>query len=369
MDGFEFKITKTYGRARLGVIRTPHGSFETPVFMPVGTNANVKLLTPRDLKEAGARIILANAFHLYLKPGLEVIRFHEGLHNFMAWDGAILTDSGGFQVFSLNVKKIDDNGVLVKSPTDGSDVFINPEVSMEIQRVLGSDIVMAFDQCIGPNASYEEARDAAERTFKWAKRSRELIKPPQALFGIVQGGIYEDLRKRSAQQITSMGFEGYAIGGLSVGEPQDITISMTEAVVKTLPEDKPRYFMGAGSPDLILKLVSLGVDMFDSVFPTRVARHGVALTWNGRLNLRAAKYRCDTRSLDEKCSCYTCRTFSRSYIHHLLSKKEVLGQILLTIHNINFMIEFMKKLRSSTMEGKFEKFKKDFLKLYRGKGD
>ncbi len=366
MAGFDFKVLKTLGRVRLGVLETPHGGFETPIFMPVGTNANVKLMTPRDLEEAGARIILSNAFHLYLKPGLDVIKKHGGLHNFMAWNRSILTDSGGFQVFSLKIKKIDENGVVVKSPIDGSDVFINPEVSMEIQKTLGSDIVMAFDQCSDPSATYEETKEAMERTFKWAKKSRELISKPQALFGIVQGGIFEDLRRKSTEQITSIDFEGYAIGGLSVGEPRDITLKMTDVVTRLLPEEKPRYFMGAGSPELILELVSLGVDMFDSVFPTRVARHGVALTYNGKLNLRAAKYRYDTRPIDESCKCYTCKTFTRSYIHHLLSKKEVLGQILLTIHNINFMIDFMKKLRRSIMEEKFEKFKESFLKSYGG---
>ncbi len=369
MDGFEFKILKSAGRARFGILKTPHGSFETPVFMPVGTNANVKLMAPRDLEDAGAKIILSNAFHLYLKPGLDVIKEHGGLHEFMAWKGSILTDSGGFQVFSLKIKKIDESGVIVKSPIDGSNVFMSPEVSMEVQKVLGSDIVMAFDQCTDPNASYEETKEAMERTFKWAKKSRELISKPQALFGIVQGGIFEDLRKRSTEQITSVDFEGYAIGGLSVGEPREITLKMTDVVTKLLPEERPRYFMGAGSPELIIELVSLGVDMFDSVFPTRVARHGVALTYDGKLNLRAAKYRHDLRPIDESCSCYTCRTFTRSYIHHLLSKKEVLGQILLTIHNINFMIDFMEKLRRNIMEGKFEKFKEDFLNRYGGRTD
>lgn len=369
MDGFEFKILKTSGRTRLGILKTPHGSFETPVFMPVGTNANVKLMTPRDLKEARAKIILSNAFHLYLKPGLDVIREHGGLHEFMAWDGSILTDSGGFQVFSLKIKKIDENGVVVKSPIDGSDVFMSPEVSMEIQKTLGSDIVMSFDQCIDPSASYEETREAMERTFKWAKRSRMLISKPQALFGIVQGGVFEDLRVRSTKQITSIDFEGYAIGGLSVGEPRETTLRMTDVVTRLLPEEKPRYFMGAGSPELIIELVSLGVDMFDSVFPTRVARHGVALTHSGKLNLRAARYRHDMKPIDESCSCYTCRTFTRSYIHHLLSKKEVLGQILLTIHNINFMIGFMEKLRRSIMEDEFEKFKEDFLKRFGGRAN
>jgi queuine tRNA-ribosyltransferase len=366
MDGFDFKVLKYNGRARIGRIQTPHGGFETPVFMPVGTNANVKLMTPRNLEESGAKIILSNAFHLYLKPGLEVIKIHNGLHDFMAWNRSILTDSGGFQVFSLKIEKISDEGVWVRSPIDGSVIFINPDISMEIQKTLGSDIVMSFDQCTDPDASYEEAKSAMERTFKWAKIGRDLIKPPQALFGIVQGGVYEDLRKRSTEQIISIDFEGFAIGGLSVGEPREVTLKMSEIVVNGLPEDKPRYFMGAGSPELILELVSLGVDMFDSVFPTRIARHGVALTRKGKINLRAAKYRYDTTPIDEECSCYTCTTFTKSYIHHLLSKKEVLGQILLTIHNIHFMVDFMKRVRESIENGEFEKFKREFLESYGG---
>ena len=366
MDGFDFRVLKTSGRARLGRIETKHGGFDTPVFMPVGTNANVKLMKPKDLEEARVEIILSNTFHLYLKPGIEVIKLHGGLHDFMKWKKSILTDSGGFQVFSLKIEKIDDAGVWIRSPIDGSKIFMSPEVSMEVQKVLGSDIAMAFDQCTDPDVSYEEAKEAVRRTFKWAKKSRDIIKPPQALFGIVQGAVYEDLRKLSAEQITSVDFEGYAIGGLSVGEPRDVTLRMSELTVNLLPEDKPRYFMGAGSPELILELVSMGVDMFDSVFPTRLARHGVALTWNGKINLRAAKYRKDMRPVDENCSCYTCETFTRSYVHHLFSRKETLGQILLTIHNINFMVDFMRKIRDSIKEGKFEKFKRDFLKRYGG---
>ncbi len=368
MAGFDFRVLKRDGRARLGRIETAHGGFETPVFMPVGTNANVKLMRPSDLEEAGARIILSNAFHLYLKPGLEVIKLHGGLHNFMGWKGSILTDSGGFQVFSLKILELDDTGVTIKSPIDGGPVRITPEISMEIQRVLGSDIVMAFDQCTHPDASKEEVERAIERTFKWAKISRSLISPPQAIFGIIQGGVYEDLRKESARQITSLDFDGYAIGGLSVGEPKELTLKMSRVTVEEMPEDKPRYFMGAGSPDLILELVGLGVDMFDSVFPTRIARHGAALTWKGRINIRSAKYRMDKTPLDPECSCYTCRNFTRSYINHLFSRGEVLGQILLTIHNVSFMIDFMDKVRKSISEGRFEEFKERFLREYSNGG-
>jgi len=368
MDGFNFEVISEDGKARFGKIQTSHGGFETPVFMPVGTNANVKLLKPSDLEEAGAKIILSNAFHLYLKPGLEVIELHGGLHNFMNWKKSILTDSGGFQVFSLKIDRLDEKGVVIRSPIDGSKILMTPDISMEIQRVLGSDIVMAFDQCMHPNAGYAETDQATERTFKWAKRSRQLINPPQALFGIVQGGVYEDLRRKGAKQIPSIDFEGYAIGGLSVGEPFQVTLAMTEVVLGYLPSDKPRYFMGAGSPDLILELIERGVDMFDSVFPTRLARHGTALTWNGRINVRAARYKLDTSPLDPECSCYTCTNFTRSYIYHLLSRGEVLGQILLTIHNVSFMISFMERVRKSIKRGEFKKFKEEFLRRYRGGG-
>ena len=364
MHGFKFKICKQCGKARLGKIRTLHGEFETPVFMPVGTNANVKMMKPRDLEEAGVRIVLSNTFHLYLKPGIEVISLHKGLHNFMKWSHSILTDSGGFQIFSLKLFKVDDEGVVFKSPLDGSNIFMSPKISMEVQKVLGSDIVMAFDQCVHPNASYIETEEATQRTFKWAKLSRKNINPPQALFGIVQGGVFEDLRKKSTRQITSIDFEGFAIGGLSVGEPRDITLAMTKAVVDGLPEDKPRYFMGAGSPELILELVEMGIDMFDSVFPTRLARHGAALTWQGRINIRSARYRKDLSPLDENCTCYTCRTFTKSYLHHLFSRKETLGQILLTIHNITFMIEFMKKVREAIKMESFKEFKERYMKVF-----
>ncbi len=367
MAGFDFSVLKESEGARLGYIKTLHGGFETPVFMPVGTNAGVRLVRPSDLEKIGVDIILSNAFHLYLKPGLEVIELHNGLHNFMSWKKSILTDSGGFQVFSLKVIGISDSGVYVRSPIDGSGVFISPEISMEVQKVLGSDIAMAFDQCVHPDASYEEAKEALRRTSLWAERSKKAMKgSDQAVFGIVQGGVYEDLRRISAEEIVSIGFDGYAIGGLSVGEPRDVTLKMTRVVVDMLPSDKPRYFMGAGSPELIIELVSMGVDMFDSVFPTRLARHGTALTWNGRMNLRSARYRYDTRPIDENCSCETCTSFTRSYVHHLLSRKEILGQILLTIHNLSFMKSFIDEVKSSIKEGRFESFKEEFLSRYRG---
>ncbi len=366
MDGFEFEILKREGASRLGRLKTPHGGFETPVFMPVGTNANVRLMKPSDLSDVGAEIILSNAFHLYLKPGLEVISRHGGLHEFMAWRKSILTDSGGFQVFSLNVLGISDGGVLVRSPVDGSPVYISPEISMEIQRTLRSDIAMAFDQCTSPDESREEVAEAVRRTSIWAERSLRSMEGAknQAVFGIVQGGVFPDLRRISAKDVVSLDFDGYAIGGLSVGEPREITLDISKVVLEYLPEEKPRYFMGAGSPELILELVEMGVDMFDSVFPTRLARHGTALTRFGRLNLRSAVYRNDLSPIDETCDCYTCRTFTRSYVNHLFSKKETLGQILLTIHNIRFMTRFMKKIRENLKEGTFKQFKDEFLISY-----
>jgi queuine tRNA-ribosyltransferase len=365
----EFEVKKTSGKARVGVLKLPHGVVRTPVFMPVGTNANVKLLTPRDLEEAGAEIVLSNTFHLMLKPGVEIIRLHGGLHKFMGWKKPILTDSGGFQVFSLPKLKIDDEGVTFKSPIDGSKVFLSPEISMEVQIALGSDICMAFDHCPPPDADYEVVKEATERTYRWALRSKEAFKTEnQVLFGIVQGGVYPDLRKKSALQITSIGFDGYAIGGLSIGEERSLTLEMTEITVEYLPEDRPRYFMGGGSPELILELVDRGVDMFDSVFPTRIARHGTALTWKGRLNLKASYNKRSLDPVDEQCGCYTCKNFTRSYIHHLIDRGEVLGQILLSLHNVSFMISFMDEVRRSIEEGTFREFKGKMIDVYSSGG-
>ncbi|MBO8161594.1 MAG: tRNA guanosine(34) transglycosylase Tgt [Thermosipho sp. (in: Bacteria)] len=363
----KFELLKTSGKARRGRIHLPHGVVETPTFMPVGTNANVKLMMPRDLEEIGAQIILSNAFHLYLKPGMEIMKIHGGIHNFINWNKPVLTDSGGFQVFSLRKgRKINEDGVWIKSPLDGSKHFITPELSMEIQNTIGSDIVMAFDYCAEPEISYDEAVYALELTTKWAERSliriRELS--DQAIFGIVQGAFYYDLRERSAKEITSLDFDGFAIGGLSVGEEYDITLKMTEFTAPLLPENKPRYFMGAGSPKLIVDLVYNGVDIFDSVLPTRVARHGQALTWKGKKNIRAAKFKFDKAPIDENCTCYTCRNFSRSYIRHLFDRGEVLGQMLLTIHNLHFMMDLSKKIRESIENDTFENLRGEVLKYY-----
>ncbi|WP_126992429.1 tRNA guanosine(34) transglycosylase Tgt [Thermosipho globiformans] len=363
----KFELLKISGNARRGRIHLPHGVVETPTFMPVGTNANVKLMTPRLLDEVGAQIILGNAFHLYLKPGLDVFRFHGGIHNFMNWHKPVLTDSGGFQVFSLREgRKITEDGVLIRSPLDGSKHMITPELSMEIQHAIGSDIVMAFDYCAEPGISHQDAVVALELTSLWAERSLKKLRSlsDQAIFGIVQGAFFKDLRLRSAKEITSMNFDGFAIGGLSVGEEYDITLDMTKFTAPLLPENKPRYFMGAGSPKLIVDLVDSGVDMFDSVLPTRVARHGQALTWKGKLNIRSAKYKFSKEPIDESCGCYTCRNFSRSYIRHLFDRGEVLGQILLTIHNLHFMMDLSKKIRESIENDTFQELRGEVLKYY-----
>ncbi|MGB9795444.1 tRNA guanosine(34) transglycosylase Tgt [Fervidobacterium riparium] len=370
MGLLKFELLKTVGQARRGRMHLPHGVVETPTFMPVGTNANVKLVTPHILKENDVQIILSNAFHLYLKPGLDVIRDFGGLHNFMNWDRPILTDSGGFQVFSLKKgQKITDDGVWIMSPLDGSKHFITPELSMEIQATLGSDIVMAFDYCADPKDGYEESKKSVKLTTKWAKRSLEHLRriSHQALFGIIQGAIYEDLREQSLSDITQYDFDGFAIGGLSVGEPREVTMKIVEFTAPKMPYDKPRYFMGGGSPDLLVDLVANGVDIFDSVFPTRVARHGLAVTWNGKFNIRSARYKYDKTPIDENCTCYTCRNFSKGYLRHLFDREEVLGQILLTIHDVHFMMEFGKKMRESIENGTFEVFRERVKKAYEKK--
>ncbi len=366
MESSTFEIISEFGSARVGRLKTAHGVHETPIFMPVGTNANVKLMRSEDLKEIGVGILLGNSYHLAVRPGLEVIGLHGGLHQFMGWDSSILTDSGGFQVFSLRkLIKITEEGVLITSPLDGSKVFLTPEYSMHIQRVLNSDIVMVLDHCASPFSSYEETREATKRTHRWAlKCLEEGVNKHQLLFAIVQGGMYEDLRLESAKNLSEYPFDGFAIGGLSLGEEYEKTLYMSEISASNLPRFKPRYFMGGGSPALIIRLVEFGIDMFDSVFPTRLARHGTALTWNGRLNVKAGRYKTDKNPLDEKCLCKVCRTFSRSYIHHLIDRGETLGGILLTYHNLYFMMRFMEKVREAIAERTFKSFKEEVLKAY-----
>lgn len=353
-------------KARLGRVHTPHGTIETPVFMPVGTQATVKSMTPEELKELGAEIILSNTYHLYLRPGADLIREAGGLHSFMNWDRPILTDSGGFQVFSLGpLRKITEDGVTFKSHIDGSTHFLNPERATEVQMALGSDIIMAFDECAPYPSTWEYTKAALERTTRWAARCKEFHnRDDQALFGIVQGGMYKDLRERSAKELVEIGFPGYAIGGLSVGEPKDIMYEMLDYTVPFLPDDKPRYLMGVGSPDCLIEGVMRGVDMFDCVLPTRIARNGTAMTSSGKVVIKNADNTRDFRPLDEECSCYTCRNYSRAYIRHLFKAEEILGLRLMTIHNLHFLITLMHKVRQAILEDSLPEFRNQFFIKY-----
>ncbi|UOF92733.1 tRNA guanosine(34) transglycosylase Tgt [Fodinisporobacter ferrooxydans] len=364
---YELLNTCSYSRARRGRLHTPHGVIETPVFMPVGTQATVKTMSPEELKEIGAQIILSNTYHLFLRPGHELIREAGGLHGFMNWDRAILTDSGGFQVFSLSsLRKISEEGVEFRSHLSGEKLFLSPEKAIEIENALGADIIMAFDECPPFPAAREYLKDSAERTFRWLKRCKEAHRRPydQALFGIVQGGMERDLRRESAEQITSIDLPGYAIGGLSVGEPKPIMYEVLEYTTPLLPKDKPRYLMGVGSPDDLFEGVERGIDMFDCVLPTRIARNGTCMTSIGKLVIRNAQYAKDFSKLDPNCSCYTCSNYSRAYIRHLLKADEIFGLRLTTIHNLYFLIELMKKIRQAIEEDRFLQFKKDFYTSY-----
>ena len=372
-DAVNFKLIKKDDktRARRGRLTTPHGVIETPVFMPVGTAATVKAVKPDDVKEAGAQIILANTYHLYLRPGHEVIKRAGGLHSYMGWEGPILTDSGGFQVFSLaSLGKISDEGVEFSSHIDGSKHMLTPEKSIEIQRALGSDIMMAFDECVPYPAERAYVEQSVLRTTGWLKRCKDAHKDAgrQALFGIMQGGLYADLRRRSAEQITELDLPGYAIGGLSVGEPKEIMYETLDGCAELLPEDKPRYLMGVGSPDALLEGTALGVDMFDCVLPTREARHGRAMTRDGSVNLRNAAYAEDFSPLDPECGCYCCRTFTRSYLRHLVMAKEMLAATLISIHNLTFLTDLMAGARAAIErgDGGFADYKKETLGRYYG---
>jgi len=352
--------------ARAGIIHTPHGSFPTPIFMPVGTQASVKGVSPEELKELGAGIILSNTYHLFLRPGMELVREAGGLHKFMNWDRAILTDSGGFQVFSLgDLRKITEEGVTFRSHIDGSRKFLSPEVSMQVQMALGSDIVMAFDECVPYPADYDYAKQSTERTTRWAQRCKDtMTSEQQGLFGIVQGGMYKDLRTRSVQELVAMDFPGYAVGGLSVGEPKALMYEMLEHTVSRLPQTKPRYLMGVGTPDCLVEGVLHGIDMFDCVFPTRVARNGTAMTWTGRLVMKNAEYTHDFRPIEEGCGCYACRHYTRAYIRHLVRANEIFGLRLLSLHNLYFLQSFMRELRQSILEDRFTEFRSNFLASY-----
>jgi len=350
--------------ARLGKLTTAHGEINTPVFMPVGTQATVKTLSPADLTDLGAEIILSNTYHLFLRPGHELIRDFGGVQKFMAWNRPVLTDSGGFQVFSLaELRKITEEGVTFQSPIDGgAKHLITPEYAVEIQEALGADIIMAFDECIPYPATRDYARESLERTLRWAQRCRDAKKDTaQALFGIVQGGMYPDLRKRSAGALVDIGFDGYALGGLSVGETKPMMYEMIEATVPSLPGDQPRYLMGVGTPEDLVEGVDLGIDMFDCVMPTRNARNGTFFTSFGKVVIRNAQYERDVRPIDQECGCYTCRNFTRAYLRHLFNAGEVLALRLGTIHNLFFYLDLMRNVRASIEQGRFREFKKEFL--------
>ena len=356
------EITDGSSHARRGSITFPRGTIQTPAFMPVGTYGSVKGLSPEHIKELGAEIILGNTFHLMLRPGTEVVKLHGDLHDFIGWDKPILTDSGGFQVFSLGaMRKITEEGVAFRSPVNGEKVFMTPESSMQVQRDLGSDIVMIFDECTPYPATEKEAADSMRLSLRWAKRSKDAHGDnPSALFGIIQGGMYEDLRDESLAGLTDIGFDGYAIGGLSVGEPKDDMMRVLRYVAPKMPKDKPRYLMGVGKPEDLVEGVRRGIDMFDCVMPTRNARNGHLFTSTGVLKLRNAANRSHTGPIDPECSCYTCRNFSRAYLHHLDKCKEMLGGTLNSIHNLHYYQTLMAGLRRSLEEGTFAAFVDEF---------
>lgn len=373
MTAITYELVKKDERtgARAGIIHTPHGSFPTPIFMPVGTQASVKGVSPDELRDLGAGIILSNTYHLFLRPGMDLIREAGGLHKFMHWDRAILTDSGGFQVFSLgDLRKITEEGVTFRSHIDGSKKFLSPEVSMEVQMALGSDIVMAFDECVPYPADYDYAKKSTERTIRWLKRCKEAMTAPnQGLFGIVQGGMYKELREWSARETTAMDLPGYAVGGLSVGEPKELMYEMLEYSTSLLPQGKPRYLMGVGTPDCLVEGVQRGIDMFDCVYPTRVARNGMAMTWTGRLVMKNAQFTHDHHVLEEGCGCYACcNGYTRAYIRHLVRANEIFGLRLLSLHNLYFLQDFMRRMRQAILDDRFTEFRSDFFNHYQMHG-
>lgn len=361
---FSFELKGSDGAARRGQLQFDRGTVETPAFMPVGTYGTVKSVTPEEIREIGAEIILGNTFHLWLRPGTEIIKLHGDLHDFMHWSGPILTDSGGFQVFSLaKLRKIDESGVRFRSPIDGSEVFLSPEVSMRIQTDLGSNIVMAFDECTPYPATHKQAAESMELSMRWAKRCRDAFdeqENPNALFGIVQGGMYEDLRKNSCDALVEIGFPGYAIGGLAVGEEKSLRDTVLEQTLPHLPITAPRYLMGVGKPEDIVSSVQRGIDMFDCVLPTRNARNDFIYTAQGDLRLRNARFRSDTQPIDSDCSCYTCQNYSRAYLYHLSKCGEILGSRLNTIHNLHYYQQLMREIRTAIELGRFDQFIQDF---------
>lgn len=365
----KYELVKECSRsgARLGKLHTPHGTFDTPMFMPVGTQATVKTISPEELYDMGSQVILANTYHLFLRPGHELVQKAGGLHKFMNYKRGMLTDSGGFQVFSLGaMRKITEEGVMFRSHIDGSKKFLSPEIATNVQEALGADIAMAFDECIPYPATYEYAKKSTERTTRWAKRCLEAhTREDQSLFGIVQGGMYPELRKMSVEQLTELDFAGYGIGGLSVGEPKPMMYDILGQTTCLMPKDKARYLMGVGTADCIVEAVNLGVDMMDCVFPTRVARNGTAMTNEGRLVVRNATYAEDFRPIEEGCTCYTCRNFSRAYIRHLFKAEEVFALRLLTIHNLHFLLDFSRRIREAIANDTFPEFRERFLQNYK----
>ncbi|WP_297281138.1 tRNA guanosine(34) transglycosylase Tgt [uncultured Anaerococcus sp.] len=369
--GLKFEVIKKdkNSNARVGVIHTAHGDIPTPIFMPVGTLGTVKTMSVEELEEMGSKIILGNTYHLYLKPGMEIMRKAGGLHKFMNWDMPILTDSGGFQVFSLaERRKINENGVEFRSHIDGSKHLFTPEKSIEIQNDIHSDIMMSFDECVEAPADYDYVKQSMERTIRWAKRGLDYHKehsyPDQSLFGIVQGGLYKDLREKSVIETTAMDFDGFSIGGLSVGETKEEMIDILNFTTPLLPEDKPRYNMGVGTPDYLFESFQAGIDMADCVLPTRIARNGTALTSHGRLVVRNAAYKDDFSPLDSECDCYTCKNYSRAYIRHLVNVNEILGARLLTYHNLYFLLQMCENIRQAIMEDRFLEYKEEFYSKY-----
>jgi len=362
LSAIDFKLLKQDGKARLGSLTTPHGIIDTPIFMPVGTQATVKAMTPEELKEVDARIILANTYHLYIRPGHELIARMGGLHKFMGWDRPLLTDSGGFQVFSLSeLRKISEDGVRFQSHLDGSYHTISPEGAIAIQEALGADIIMCFDECPPYPAEYQYVRTSMELTSRWAKRCKEAKKrPDQALFGIVQGGMYPELRAQSAADLREIGFDGYALGGLSVGEAPNLRYELMECCSGLLPTDQPRYVMGIGTPEDLVEGVNSGYDMFDCVMPTRNARNGMLFTRSGRINIKGAAYTEDSGPIDPECSCYVCRNYSRAYLRHLFRSGEILAARLNTWHNLHYYLSLMAEIRAAIAAGRFADFRREF---------
>jgi len=388
---FELLARDKYSKARRGRLRTAHGVIDTPVFMPVGTQGSVKAVSPRELRELDAQIVLGNTYHLFVRPGIDVIKHFGGLHRFMNWDGPILTDSGGYQIFSLaKLRKISEEGVEFQNHVDGTPAFISPEIAMEIQTTLGSDIVMVLDECTPYPCKYDYAARSVEMTMRWAKRCKEAsqrrkenvqrsieedqqsaIRNPQSaiqrqlLFGIIQGATFDDLRKASAQAIVDLGFDGYAIGGVSVGEPQEEMMRAVESCEPFLPADEPRYAMGLGTPPQMLEMIARGIDMFDCVLPTRLARNGTGFTPTGTINLKNADFALDKSPIEENCACYACSEFSRSYIRHLVKAEEILGLRLITLHNLHFYLDLMKQARTAIEREEFDEFRRGFASKYK----